>query len=446
MDARTALLLVGWLVGVSRLTIKWSFRYPRTHPSTSFCSPCPRFFRCWNTLRNVALTHTHPSGNPVAEAETQAWGEYYQDYLAPGEEAIEPMSDVAYPIIQGMATRVAAAGADGYDPANHTAVGIIVATMYWRSLIHNILPQGSNGIQVVFKMCSDDFFTYQIQGPAVVYDGVGDFHNKKYDSLALNVTLNDLGNFSTMRNAGYSGAPLISDFCNFTIQLYPSDVMKAAYTTNNPIIFTIVAIVIFAFTSLVFFLYDIMVERRQDTVMKTAVRSTAIVSSLFPSDVRDRIYPSPADKQPSGNTPQKFTLPENAAFGEGDKSVQPSPIAEMYPDTTVMFADIAGFTQWSSTRQPTQVFHLLESLYAVFDEIAKQRGVFKVETIGDCYLAVVGLPTPRKAHAIASVRFAAECRDAMQRLTVELEDTLGQVRCESVPLFTQSLHPPFVRP
>ena len=64
-----------------------------------------------------------------------------------------------------------------------------------------------------------------------------------------------------------------------------------------------------------------------------------------------------------------------------------------------MFADIAGFTSWSSSREPTQVFILLETVYHAFDEIARKRRVYKVETVGDCYVAVAGLPTIRKDHA-----------------------------------------------
>jgi len=45
-----------------------------------------------------------------------------------------------------------------------------------------------------------------------------------------------------------------------------------------------------------------------------------------------------------------------------------------------MFCDIVGFTAWSSVREPTQVFTLLEAIFTAFDDIAKQRGVFKVET------------------------------------------------------------------
>jgi class 3 adenylate cyclase len=112
----------------------------------------------------------------------------------------------------------------------------------------------------------------------------------------------------------------------------------------------------------------------------------------------------------------------------GSNTPGSSPIAELYPETTVLFADIVGFTSWSSARQPTQVFHLLESVFATFDKIAKQRGVFKVETIGDCYVAVVGLPTPRKHHAVVMSRFANDCRAAMYELTRELDTVLGPVR------------------
>lgn len=72
-------------------------------------------------------------------------------------------------------------------------------------------------------------------------------------------------------------------------------------------------------------------------------------------------------------------------------SARPSaPIADFFPAVTIMFADIVGFTSWSSARQPAQVFILLETIYHAFDEIAEVRRVFKVETVGDCYVAASG--------------------------------------------------------
>lgn len=48
------------------------------------------------------------------------------------------------------------------------------------------------------------------------------------------------------------------------------------------------------------------------------------------------------------------------------------------PETTVMLADIVGFTAWSSVREPSQVFSLLEALFRAFDDCASRRRVFKV--------------------------------------------------------------------
>jgi class 3 adenylate cyclase len=47
------------------------------------------------------------------------------------------------------------------------------------------------------------------------------------------------------------------------------------------------------------------------------------------------------------------------------------PIADLFPEATVMFADIAGFTAWCSVREPAQVFTLLEKIYGAFDRIAR---------------------------------------------------------------------------
>ena len=52
------------------------------------------------------------------------------------------------------------------------------------------------------------------------------------------------------------------------------------------------------------------------------------------------------------------------------------PIADLHPNCTVFFADIAGFTKWSDGRSPEEVFKLLETIYAAFDRIARKRKVF----------------------------------------------------------------------
>jgi len=90
-----------------------------------------------------------------------------------------------------------------------------------------------------------------------------------------------------------------------------------------------------------------------------------------------------------------------------------------------MFADIVGFTSWASIRDPAQVFELLETLYRRFDRIAKKKGVFKVETIGDCYVAATGLPNAMNDHAVAMASFARRCLECMLHTVAHLEESLG---------------------
>ena len=62
--------------------------------------------------------------------------------------------------------------------------------------------------------------------------------------------------------------------------------------TNLPLQFSGVVVIAFVFTALMFILYDYLVERRQHIVMDKAIKSTAVVSSLFPDVVRDGILNS----------------------------------------------------------------------------------------------------------------------------------------------------------
>ncbi len=60
-----------------------------------------------------------------------------------------------------------------------------------------------------------------------------------------------------------------------------------------------------------------------------------------------------------------------------------------------------------------------------FHKIANKLGVFKVETVGDCNVAVAGLPEPREDNAVIMSWFAYECMIHMRELTKTLESSMG---------------------
>ena len=81
-------------------------------------------------------------------------------------------------------------------------------------------------------------------------------------------------------------------------------------------------------------------------------------------------------------------------------------IAESYPDTSIVFADIVGSTPWAHDTPAADVVDLLDGLFTAFDECAERHGLEKIKTIGDAYMAVAGAPEPRAGHALASVEMA----------------------------------------
>ena len=64
-------------------------------------------------------------------------------------------------------------------------------------------------------------------------------------------------------------------------------------------------------------------------------------------------------------------------------------------------------------------------LHSEFDKLAEKFRVFKVETIGDCYVAVTGLPQPQETHAIIMSRFAEACNVRLAEIRSQLAETLG---------------------
>jgi adenylate cyclase len=78
-------------------------------------------------------------------------------------------------------------------------------------------------------------------------------------------------------------------------------------------------------------------------------------------------------------------------------------IADEYPSVSVLFADIVGFTPLAARRSPGEVIELLGRLFARFDELVAERGLEKIKTMGDAYMAAGGLPEPLEDHAVRTV-------------------------------------------
>ena len=80
-------------------------------------------------------------------------------------------------------------------------------------------------------------------------------------------------------------------------------------------------------------------------------------------------------------------------------------IADGFAEVTVAFADLVGFTALTSEMPPHDVVTFLNGLFTRFDVAAQDLGIEKIETVGDAYMAVCGMPVPVD-HAERIVRIA----------------------------------------
>eukprot|EP00980_Cylindrotheca_fusiformis_P027058 scaffold18572_cov129-Cylindrotheca_fusiformis.AAC.1 len=259
-----------------------------------------------------------------------------------------------------------------YDTANTEAadrkmVAFTGIRLHWLDFFKRILTDGEFGtIVVVQSSCpnlrivdieqvggaASSIVSYRIDGQNVEYLGDSDMHNPKYDDMEDGDIFVDLG---------IDESHLPEDTCipTLTLHVYPSEDLEQSFQTPNVIIYTAVVVVIFIFTSLVFLLYDYFVRRRQMKVMERIVRQDKIVSNVFPTAIRDRLYKSQEklkrDKIHRDIEQDFHESFQDLDFEGGSNIYGSAPLADLFPSITVVFADIAGFTAWSSAREPGQL-------------------------------------------------------------------------------------------
>jgi adenylate cyclase len=83
-------------------------------------------------------------------------------------------------------------------------------------------------------------------------------------------------------------------------------------------------------------------------------------------------------------------------------------IAEVFPEVTVFFSDIVGFTGLAAKLGPHETVSLLNALFDKFDELVEKHGVEKIKTIGDSYMVVGGVPHRDPLHCQHVAEFALD--------------------------------------
>jgi class 3 adenylate cyclase len=104
---------------------------------------------------------------------------------------------------------------------------------------------------------------------------------------------------------------------------------------------------------------------------------------------------------------------------------EPITIADSFTEATIMFADIVGFTPLSARLSATEIVNLLNHIFSTFDRLAERHGLEKIKTIGDAYMVVGGLPTPRPDHAESVAEMALDMQQEIAKFSRELDESFS---------------------
>ena len=301
--------------------------------------------------------------------------------------------------------------------------GFVMLIFHWTTFVESLVTLGTNGMDLVISDSCGSVYTYRLHGDGFEFRGKGALQETTYNDMKRTVILDSEQDGEDDHQT--------HDICTYVLSMYPTRELHGQFTSHDPFLHALVVPAIFALTAVIFMFYDWTIKRRKERVVLTVQKTEAIVSSIFPKNVRGRLLDNVAMEDsriknqvnmtmgPS-KTPTLYRIQpvsaqekeedeENLAGGSQIYKNASKPIADLFPDATVLFAEMDGFSAWNSLRQPSEVFEFLETMYRAFDQLARRHKVFKVETVGDCYVAVAGLPELRIDHALAMTQFAAAC-------------------------------------
>jgi hypothetical protein len=132
-------------------------------------------------------------------------------------------------------------------------------------------------------------------------------------------------------------------------QLYPTPTLWNSYVSINPEVYAIVVSLLFFIIAFVYFAYDKLVDKRNEMLMTRFARSNAIVASLFPKSIKERLLEEMNMNENSSSKnaaagPSDLTLSDSTRVEQPTNGTVDKPLADLFLDATILFSDLAGFT------------------------------------------------------------------------------------------------------
>lgn len=189
--------------------------------------------------------------------------------------------------------------------------------------------------------------------------GNGDLHDTRFDADRRVLPMYDSEKLY----------PALPGQCFYSLHAYPTQQLAEQFL--GPMAANVVAaliVIVFVVMLFVFFIYDRAEAARNDKVVSTAAKANRIVQQMFPTMVQSRLFDSDKDEEVKQSAQDKTNTALRSILVDGNDVTEVStrkakPIADLYPNTTIMFADMKG--EITIIRQIHFLTHLTFRLHSV---------------------------------------------------------------------------------
>jgi len=97
-------------------------------------------------------------------------------------------------------------------------------------------------------------------------------------------------------------------------------------------------------------------------------------------------------------------------------------IADGFPEVTILFADLVGFTELAERYSPSELVKLLNEIFSRFDALTEKHHLEKIKTIGDAYMVAGGIPIEQSDHAEAIANMALDMQGAIDEFNYQSQE------------------------
>lgn len=292
--------------------------------------------------------------------------------------------------------------------------GVMMAGVYWRMLLQDIVPAGTGAITVVLDNSWNQAYQYQIDGPEVSFIGTEDRHDRNFDNMGVEISIQEALGLSTDPEG---------ERCLYRLRVYPTEQLKDEYESRRPLFNALSLVGLFLFSLACVALYVGCAKRLHRNQVLSGLRSYGMLKDDLPSKAGSD-YNSSTEREadsPSLNLDHELAFPQlSIKDGRIMSPTLGQPITE---DLTLICAtegesqctafcvDLMNLESFPDDQTREMV---ISTIHNSIDEVIKERGIKKIGVIKTRYIAA----STQFNHAVIMCRCAQDIAQRVSRIVL----------------------------